>query len=46
MKVMGLLERFDDPLDRRRSFIELTDKAAGMVAKYFAAIGFSATDLV
>ncbi len=35
MTEAGLLDRVRDPIDRRRAFIELSDKAAGAMAKYF-----------
>ncbi len=35
MSEAGLLDRVQDPADRRRAFIELSDKAAGAMAKYF-----------
>ena len=35
----GLLVRFDDPVDRRRSFLELSDTATRRMARYFAATG-------
>ncbi|MFM5917668.1 MAG: winged helix DNA-binding protein [Novosphingobium sp.] len=42
----GLLERVEDETDRRRAFITLTDKAADMMARYFAEIGAQAARLV
>ena len=36
---MGLLKRVEDVTDRRRAFIELTDKAAASMARYFASAG-------
>nr|WP_221773668.1 MarR family transcriptional regulator [Novosphingobium piscinae] len=38
MTEQGLFVRIDDPADRRRAFIDLTDRAAGGMAAYFAAI--------
>ena len=35
----GLLERVEDDCDRRRAFIQLTDKAVDAMARYFADIG-------
>ncbi|MCL6250694.1 winged helix DNA-binding protein [Altererythrobacter sp. KTW20L] len=35
----GLLERVEDDTDRRRAFIQLTDKAVDAMARYFAEIG-------
>ncbi|WP_338467794.1 winged helix DNA-binding protein [Novosphingobium sp. ZN18A2] len=35
----GLLQRVDDEADRRRAFIDLTDKAADAMARYFAEVG-------
>lgn len=34
----GLLERIEDDIDRRRTFISLTDKGAEALARYFAAV--------
>lgn len=34
----GLFQRIDDDTDRRRTFIELTDKAASAIARYFASL--------
>ena len=42
----GLLQRVDDETDRRRAFITLTDKAADAMARYFAELGSSASNLV
>ena len=42
----GLLQRVDDETDRRRAFITLTDKAADAMARYFAELGASATNLI
>ena len=46
MTEAGLLERVQDETDRRRAFIALTDKAADAVARYFAAVGRGAAQLV
>ncbi len=35
----GLLERVEDESDRRRAFIQLSDKAAEAMARYFAELG-------
>ncbi|MGN3973813.1 winged helix DNA-binding protein [Tsuneonella sp. SYSU-LHT278] len=35
----GLLERVEDETDRRRAFIELSDKAADAMARYFHELG-------
>ena len=35
----GLLERADDDSDKRRAFIQLSDKAAAAMAGYFASLG-------
>lgn len=35
----GLLQRIEDESDRRRAFIELTDKAVAAMARYFAELG-------
>lgn len=35
----GLFERVEDDADRRRAFIDLSDKAADAMARYFAEIG-------
>ncbi len=42
----GLLQRVDDETDRRRAFITLTDKAADVMARYFAELGTGAASLV
>lgn len=42
----GLLERIEDEIDRRRTFITLTDKAADAMAHYFAELGRGASRLV
>lgn len=42
----GLLERVEDETDRRRAFIQLTDKATDAMARYFDELGKSAAALV
>lgn len=42
----GLFERVEDESDRRRAFIQLADKAADGMARYFAELGRSASALV
>ena len=42
----GLLERVEDETDRRRAFIQLSDKAADAMARYFAELGKEARSLV
>jgi hypothetical protein len=42
----GLLERVEDETDRRRAFIQLSDKAADAMARYFAELGKDAKSLV
>ncbi len=42
----GLLERVEDESDRRRAFIELSDKTADAMARYFAELGKDAKGLV
>ncbi|MBV1918804.1 MAG: winged helix DNA-binding protein [Sphingomonadaceae bacterium] len=46
MTEAGLFERVEDDTDRRRAFIALTDKAADGMARYFAELGRSASQLV
>jgi hypothetical protein len=41
----GLFERVEDEADRRRAFIALTDKAAELMARYFAELGAGARQL-
>jgi DNA-binding MarR family transcriptional regulator len=36
---VGLFKRVEDQTDRRRAFIELTDKATAALTKYFAEVG-------
>lgn len=42
----GLFERVEDESDRRRAFIQLSDRAADGMARYFAELGRSAAALV
>lgn len=42
----GLLDRVEDDADRRRAFIQLSDKAADAMARYFAELGSDARSLV
>jgi DNA-binding MarR family transcriptional regulator len=42
----GLLERVEDETDRRRTFITLSDTTADAVARYFAELGQSGTQLI
>ena len=42
----GLLERVEDATDRRRAFITLSDTTADAVARYFAELGQSGTQLI
>ncbi|TIX50591.1 winged helix DNA-binding protein [Alteraurantiacibacter aquimixticola] len=42
----GLLQRVEDETDRRRAFIQLTDKAMDAMARYFDEMGKSAAALV
>jgi hypothetical protein len=46
MVEVGLLERIEDETDRRRAFIQLSDKAADAMARYFAELGKEAKSLV
>jgi len=46
MTQSGLLRRIEDKADRRRAFIDLTDKAADAMARYFGALGPGAARLV
>lgn len=46
MTEAGLLERIEDDADRRRAFIQLSDKAAEAMARYFAELGKDAKSLV
>jgi len=42
----GLLERIEDETDRRRAFIQLTDKAVDAMSRYFHELGKAAAQLV
>ena len=42
---MGLFERVEDETDRRRVFIQLTDRACDAMARYFAELGRERTGL-
>ena len=42
----GLFERVEDETDKRRAFIQLSDKAADAMARYFAELGREAAALV
>lgn len=42
----GLLDRVEDETDRRRAFIQLSDKAADAMARYFAELGKDAHLLI
>jgi hypothetical protein len=42
----GLLERIEDDSDRRRAFLQLSDKTADAMARYFAEVGKGAKTLV
>ena len=46
MTEAGLLERVEDDSDRRRAFIQLADKAADAMARYFAELAKDAKSLV
>jgi len=46
MTEAGLLERVEDDSDRRRAFIQLSEKAADALARYFAELGKDAKSLV
>lgn len=46
MTQSGLLRRIEDKADRRRAFIDLTDKAAEAMARYFGALDQGAARLV
>ena len=43
---VGLLQRVEDPDDRRRTFIVLSDRAADCMARYFHSLGRYATSFV
>ena len=42
----GLLERVEDDSDRRRAFIQLSDRTAEAMARYFAELGKEGLSLV
>ncbi|MFN6933711.1 MAG: winged helix DNA-binding protein, partial [Tsuneonella sp.] len=42
----GLLQRVEDETDRRRAFIELSDKAAEAMARYFHELGKDGKSLI
>jgi hypothetical protein len=46
MTEAGLFQRVEDPTDRRRAFIALSEKAADGMGRYFAHIGKDAARLV
>lgn len=46
MTEAGLLERIEDETDRRRAFIQLTDKAVDAMARYFHELGKGGAQLV
>ena len=46
MTEMGLLVREQDPEDKRRAFIALSDSAADAMARYFDELGKDAARLV
>jgi len=46
MTESGLLERIEDETDRRRAFIQLTDKSSDAMARYFHEVGKAAAQLV
>ena len=46
MVAAGLFERVEDDTDRRRAFIQLTDRAVEGMARYFHEMGKSAAQLV
>jgi hypothetical protein len=46
MTEQGLFERVEDESDRRRAFIGLTDKAADLMARFFAELGTGAGKMV
>lgn len=46
MTEVGLLVRIQDETDRRRAFIALSDSATNAMARYFAELGNSVTQLV
>lgn len=46
MTEAGLFERVEDETDRRRAFLQLSDKAADAMARYFAELGESAAAMM
>jgi len=46
MNDAGLFERVEDETDRRRAFIQLTDRAVEAMARYFHELGKHAAGLV
>jgi DNA-binding MarR family transcriptional regulator len=46
MEDQGLLQRIDDPLDRRRVFVSLTENAKFAIARYFESLGSDSKVLV
>ena len=46
MTEAGLLERIEDETDRRRAFIQLTEKSSDAMARYFQELGKMATQVV
>ncbi|MEN7535753.1 winged helix DNA-binding protein [Aurantiacibacter flavus] len=46
MTEAGLLERFEDDTDRRRAFIQLTEKSSDAMARYFHELGQAAAQMV
>lgn len=46
MTEAGLLERVEDDSDKRRAFMQLSDKAADAMAAYFASLGRNAATIV
>ncbi|WP_137679703.1 winged helix DNA-binding protein [Aurantiacibacter suaedae] len=46
MTEAGLLERIEDETDRRRAFIQLTEKSSDAMARYFHELGQAAAQMV
>ncbi|OYX67034.1 MAG: MarR family transcriptional regulator [Sphingomonadales bacterium 32-64-17] len=46
MTEAGLLERIEDDADRRRAFIQLTEKSSDAMARYFQELGQAAAQMV
>ena len=46
MTEAGLLERIEDDTDRRRAFIQLTEKSSDAMARYFHELGQAAAQMV